>query len=304
MRKIIIFTGLLLTFWLGISKIDASAETETSSKEDSSNSSLWRIAKNGELEGYLVGSIHIMKSNAYPLDPVFNKAFTRSNLTVFELNFDQLRSQIPTLQRQLGRSEDGKPLQKTLPTETYNKLQTVANRIGLPLARLQPMEPWLAAQAVTGKLIQESEYDPSSGIDRHFFEKAKEADKTRIALETPKEQLKIFDELSQETQVKFLHNSLAQSERTIQQADRIVAAWEQGETTRLKQIMLNPMQNKFPEVYQPLIVDRNQQWMVEIQKILQEQGKRPFIVVGAAHLPGNQGLIQQLRDQGYTLKQL
>jgi len=304
MRKIIIFTGLLLTFWLGISKIDVSAETETSSKEDSSNSSLWRITKNGELEGYLVGSIHFMKSNAYPLDPAFNKAFTRSNLTVFELNFEQLRSQILTLQRQLGMSEDGQSLQETLPTETYNKLQTFADRIGLPLARLQPMEPWLAAQAVTGKFIQESEYDPNLGIDRHFFEKAKEADKTRIALETPKEQLEIFDELSQETQVKFLHNSLAQSERMIQQADQIVAAWEQGEITRLKQIMLNPMQNKFPEVYQPLIVERNQQWMVEIQQILQEQGKRPFIVVGAAHLPGNQGLIQQLREQGYSLKQL
>lgn len=304
MRKAILFTGLLLTFWLGVFKIDVSAQTETSSNEDSSNSSLWRITKNGELEGYLVGSIHLMKSNAYPLDPVFNKAFTRSNLTVFELNFDQLRSQVLTLQRQLGMSEDGKPLQETLPTETYNKLQSVANRIGLPLAGLQAMEPWLAAQVVTGKLIQESEYDPNSGIDRHFFEKAKEADQTRIALETPKEQLKIFDELSKETQVKFLHHSLAQSERMIQQLDQIVATWEQGEITRLKQIVLNPMQNNFPEVYQTVIVERNQQWMVEIQQILEEQGKRPLIVVGAAHLPGNQGLIQQLRDQEYTIKQL
>ena len=304
MRKAIIFTGLLLTFWLGVFKIDVSAETETSSTEDSSNSSLWRITKNGELEGYLVGSIHLMKSNAYPLDPVFDKAFTRSNLTVFELNFDQLRSQLPALQRQLGISEDGKPLQETLPTETYNKLQSVANRIGLPLARLQPMEPWLASLAVTNKLFQESEYNPNLGIDRHFFEKAKEADQMRIALETPKEQFKLFDELSKEQQIKFLHHSLAQSQRMIKQLDQIVAAWEQGEITTMEQIMLNPMQNRFPEIYQTVIVERNRQWLVEIQQILQEQGKRPLIVVGAAHLPGNQGLIQQLRDQGYTLKQL
>lgn len=304
MRKVIIFTGLLLTSWLGLSAFDVSTQAETVSQENDSKSFLWQITKNGELEGYLVGSVHIMKSNAYPLDSEFDKAFNRANLTVFEVNYDRVRSQSPQILNQLGTNQDGKPLQETLPTETYNKLQTVTNRIGLPLARLQSMEPWFASLVVTSKLIQESEYNPNLGIDRHFFERAKEAGKTRVALETPKEQFTFFDELSKEKQVKFLHNSLIQTERTIQQLDRIVAAWEQGETKTLKQIMLAPMQNEFPALYQTLIVERHQQWMAEIQQILQEQGQRPLIVVGAAHLPGNQGLIKQLQEEGYTLKQL
>lgn len=250
-----------------------------------------------------MGSLHVMQSDAYPLDSVFNRAFTKTNLMVFEVNFDQMRSQSQTLTR-LGVSQDGTTLQETLPTDTYNKLQTITNRIGLPAARLQPMEPWLVSQVVTVRLLQQSGYNPKLGIDMHFFEKAKQAEKTRIALETPKEQLKFFDNLSTEKQVKLLNHSLAQTERTIQLADKLATAWKQGDMATIKQIVLNPMQNEFPALYQTLIVERNQNWMPEIEQILQEEAKRPLIVVGAAHLPGNQGLIQQLEEEGYSLQQL
>jgi hypothetical protein len=303
MRKLIIFTGLLLTFWLGISKLELSAKTEKQSQENSSNSVLWRITKNGELEGYLIGSLHLMKSDAYPLAPAFNQAFTRANLVVFEVNLDQLRSQSQSLSR-LGISQDGTTLQETLPTDTYNRLQTVSNRIGLPLARLQLMEPWLVSQVVTARLLQQSGYNPKLGIDMHFFEKAQKAGKSRVALETPREQLTFFDELSTEKQITLLQHSLARTERTIQQVDEIVAAWKQGDMETIEQIVVNPMQNKFPALYETLIVERNQEWIPEIRQILQDDEQRPLVVVGAAHLPGNQGLIQQLREKGYTLQQL
>jgi len=303
MRKLILLTGVFLTFWLGLSKLNPSATPQQASNDNSADSFLWRITKDGEIEGYLMGSLHVMKSDAYPLDPVFNRAFTKANLMVFEINIDQMRSQLPSLTR-LGISEDGTTLQETLPADTYNKLQTIANRTGMPLAKFQKMEPWLVSQIVTVTLLQKSGYNPKLGIDRHFFEKAKQADKTQIALETAKEQLKFFDDLSTEKQVKLLHHSLIQTERTTQQIDKIVTAWKQGNMATIEQMLLNPMQNEFPTLYQTLIVERNQQWMVKIEQILQNQAQRPLIVVGAAHLPGNQGLIQQIHEDGYTLQQL
>jgi len=303
MRKLILLTGVFLTFWLGLSKLNPSATPQQASNDNSADSFLWRITKDGEIEGYLMGSLHVMKSDAYPLDPVFNRAFTKANLMVFEINIDQMRSQLPSLTR-LGISEDGTTLQETLPADTYNKLQTIANRTGMPLAKFQKMEPWLVSQIVTVTLLQKSGYNPKLGIDRHFFEKAKQADKTQIALETAKEQLKFFDGLSTEKQVKLLHHSLIQTERTTQQIDKIVTAWKQGNMATIEQMLLNPMQNEFPTLYQTLIVERNQQWMVKIEQILQNQAQRPLIVVGAAHLPGNQGLIQQIHEDGYTLQQL
>jgi len=303
MRKLILLTGVFLTFWLGLSKLNPSATPQQASNDNSADSFLWRITKDGEIEGYLMGSLHVMKSDAYPLDPVFNRAFTKANLMVFEINIDQMRSQLPSLTR-LGISEDGTTLQETLPADTYNKLQTIANRTGMPLAKFQKMEPWLVSQIVTVTLLQKSGYNPKLGIDRHFVEKAKQADKTQIALETAKEQLKFFDDLSTEKQVKLLHHSLIQTERTTQQIDKIVTAWKQGNMATIEQMLLNPMQNEFPTLYQTLIVERNQQWMVKIEQILQNQAQRPLIVVGAAHLPGNQGLIQQIHEDGYTLQQL
>jgi len=56
-------------------------------------------------------------------------------------------------------------------------------------------------------------------------------------------------------------------------------------------------------MYQRLLVDRNRNWMPKIEALFARPG-RAFVVVGAAHLVGADGLISMLRARGYTVEQM
>ena len=298
-QRVIVLIGLFLTVGLGVSSIEISAKIE---KPTQQNSSLWQIQKNGELEGYLVGSIHVMKQEVYPLTPVFREGFTEADLVVFETNLDEVRSQSVSL-IEMGMYQDGTTLQQTLPPETYNKVETLASSLGIPMSALNQMEPWLASQLITMQLLQQAGYSPLYGIDLYFYKQAQQEDKPYMGLETPREQFQFFDELPTKTQIAFLTHSIEQTQAKIQEVDEIVAIWKQGDMTGLEEMLLDPMEEDFPEIYQALIVERNQTWMPEIIELLRED-EVPFIVVGTAHLVGDRGLIKQIQAKGYTLKQL
>jgi len=298
-KRVIFFVGLFLTFGLGVSNLEISARTKQPTQQ---NSAVWEIQRNGELEGYLVGSIHVMKPTAYPLAPAFTQSLTQADLVVFETKLDEVLVQSESL-FELGLYQDGTTLQQTLPPKTYNQLQTLAENLGIPMGALNQMEPWLATQAITMRLLQQAGYRPIYGVDFYFFQKTQEANLPYIGLETPLEQFQFFDDLSTEEQIAFLRHSIEKTQRNIEQVDRTVALWKKGDMRGLEAILLTPMEKEFPEMYQALIVERNQNWMLEILALLRED-EVPFIVLGTAHLVGDRGLVKLMQARGYTLQQL
>ena len=59
---------------------------------------------------------------------------------------------------------------------------------------------------------------------------------------------------------------------------------------------------EYPELFQALVVSRNQKWIPQIEQALQ-QPEPAFIVVGALHLLGKEGLVAALQDKGYSVEQ-
>ena len=59
----------------------------------------------------------------------------------------------------------------------------------------------------------------------------------------------------------------------------------------------------FPTIYQTLIVDRNRRWMKPLLRLLRTD-ETTMVIVGAAHVVGNQGLITLLSQRGCTIEQL
>ena len=60
---------------------------------------------------------------------------------------------------------------------------------------------------------------------------------------------------------------------------------------------------EYPEVYQRVIVERNRAWLPKIESYLRD-GESYFVVVGAGHLAGREGLIEALKAKGYSVEQL
>ena len=80
-------------------------------------------------------------------------------------------------------------------------------------------------------------------------------------------------------------------------------AWRSGDLEWLEQNIAMPMRNDFPTAYQTLLVKRNNAWMGKIEAMAASD-QTEFVVVGALHLAGADGLLEQLAARGYRVTQL
>lgn len=263
---------------------------------------LWTLSEDKETAGYLVGSIHYMKPDVYPLSSAYDEAFQASDVLVFETNLDSTQAKAQGLIQKLGMYAGQKTLESQLADSTYAMLQARADTLGLQLARMQRMEPWVMSMIIPVTQMQKAGYSGKSGIDRHFFTKAKEAGKTPVPLEIPSEQLGLFDQFPPDRQEAYLHYSLREADRNVEMIDDMAAAWTRGDTETLEALVQDEMQTSFPDLYRRLIVERNRNWMPTITDLLASE-KRPMIVVGAGHVVGEAGLVSMLRNEGYTVEQ-
>ena len=82
----------------------------------------------------------------------------------------------------------------------------------------------------------------------------------------------------------------------------VLSAWRQGDAPRLA-ALLSSEYRAFPSLYRPLVSDRNQHWLPQVEQLLKGDGNS-LVVVGALHLVGDGGLLELLRKKGYKLTQL
>lgn len=264
---------------------------------------LWQVSSQGGVEGYLIGSIHVMREDAYPLDPVFERAFAKSDVLAFELNFDSANARMAGLIRRLGTYQRGKTLKEALSPETYSMLTQALEQLSLPAGSFQRYEPWFVALTIPSLQMMRAGYRGETGIDRHFFDKAKEAGKQIVALETAEYQMRLFDELSPELQEAFLRYGLAMADRRIELMGDMVAAWKRGDADAFERMILEEWRARFPAIYDRLIIQRNRNWIPKIDRLFAGPG-RAMIIVGAAHVVGENGLVNLLERRGYEVEQL
>ena len=113
-------------------------------------------------------------------------------------------------------------------------------------------------------------------------------------------QLGLFDNLSGQMQEFFLLQSLEDLKDIEVRIKEMVDAWTQGNVKDLEGILEG--MREYPELFQALVVSRNQKWIPHIEQALQ-QPEPAFIVVGALHLLGKEGLVAALQDKGYSVEQ-
>ncbi len=121
-------------------------------------------------------------------------------------------------------------------------------------------------------------------------------------LELPEDQIGMLANLPENAQEEMLKQSLRQDSTSDPALQEMLDAWHQGDADALEKIMLRELKG-YPEIYQPMLVQRNRNWMPKLEAML-KSGKRYFVVVGALHLVGPDGLLASLRKDGYKIEQL
>ncbi len=263
---------------------------------------LWRVqSKTSTL--YILGSVHLLKKESYPLDAAIEETFDNAQKLVFEVDMDTAEK-LSTIQMIMskGTYDNGKTLQSAVSPETYEMARKRTAELGMPIEQLGKFKPWLLAITVAaGKLIKLG-FDPSLGVDKHFYGKAKKAEKPIVPLETIEYQISRFDEMQPKTQEAMLLQTLRDLEIMEKEFNTIIECWAAGDTASLEALMLKSFE-QFPEIYEKLIMERNRNWLPQIEALL-GQSEHCMVVVGALHLVGKDGIIEMLRQKGHSVEQL
>jgi uncharacterized protein len=262
---------------------------------------LWRV-QSDKSNIYILGSVHFLKKENYPLNQTIEKAFDSTKKLVLEIDLkseDAGTVQGVTLEKGINR--DG-TLQQNVSPETYSLAEKRAQELGIDIGALSPLKPWVVALTMTALQLQKRGFDPNYGVDRYLAERAVKSGKAIVGLETVAFQIGLIDQLPEIDQESMLRQGLKEMDLLDRALDQIVRAWSTGDVLTLERLLLNGMR-EYPAVYQTVIVDRNRRWLPRIEEMI-EQGESVLIAVGAAHLVGKDGVIELLRARGYTVEQM
>jgi uncharacterized protein len=262
---------------------------------------LWRV-NSDQNRLYILGSIHLLKKETYPLKKSIEDAFEQTKKLVLEIDLSSANSQkIQQLMLQKSISTDGTMLHQSVSNETYQAVAKRAKELGIDIRLLSPFKPWVIAMTMAAIKLQQLGFDPSLGVDRHLAERAKQTDKPTAGLETAEFQLDLFDRFSAKEQELLLRQSMDEMDHVERNVTAIVQAWKSGDVGAVERHLLVGMRD-YPEIHRKVIDDRNQRWLPQIENIL-SRGENALIVVGAAHLVGKNGIIELLKDRGYRVEQ-
>ena len=266
---------------------------------------LWKV-QSGKSTVYLLGSVHVGRKELYPLDDVIGQAFRQSDRLVLELLMDRKTEFEAGLKlMQAAKLPAGDTLDKHLDEATKTLLNNYAKKSKFPLERFRGFRPWFVALLITQIEMPKHGYTAEYGLDRHFRQKADDAGKKTAALETVDDQVAVFAKLSEEAQRLFLKETLEDVNKIGQMLKKMFAAWKTGDVKAMESLVLKDFQRKeYQPLYRALFVRRNKKWMKQIEGYLQGE-QTTFIVVGAGHLIGKDGLIELLRaKKKYKITQL
>jgi uncharacterized protein len=258
---------------------------------------LWQVSHAGNTV-YLMGSVHLLTADAYPLDAALYEAFDASEVVVLELDPDEMMASASMMMMR-GMYSDGRTLRDDLPPASFQEVARRTEELGIPGVALQMMKPWLVALTMPSIVLQRSGYSPDLGIDMHFFQRARQSGKTVIALETTADQIDVFDGLSREGQVEYLLSTMHDLDKTSDMVAQLTRLWRTGDADRMAEMLSESLQ-EHPELTDRILIRRNHNWLPEIESLLKE--RRPSIViVGMAHIVGEHSLVELLRGRGYEV---
>jgi len=262
---------------------------------------IWKATGKGGVV-YLVGSVHLLTKDFYPLNGAIEGAYKESDLLVEEVDMGELLapgSQMQVLSR--GLMSGDQSLDKVLSPSTYALFSKRATDIGIPVEALRRMKPWMIALTIEAMEWQKAGFDADLGLDKHFYDRAQADGKTVKGLETVDYQIARFDEMPMELQDHLLAETIKGIDTEQANMSKLMESWRIGDAPAVERIVLKDLQQE-PQLYQRLLVERNKNWMPQLESFFARRGPA-FVVVGAAHLVGPDGLIAMLRAKGYTVDQ-
>ncbi|WP_426430723.1 TraB/GumN family protein [Winogradskyella sp. HB-48] len=258
------------------------------------DSTLWKIEGNGlEKPSYLFGTIHITCDAT--LEDDVKKALNETTQIVMELDMDD-----PTMQSKMMQGmylKNGKTLKDFVSDKEYQTIDSLfINNMGMSVKLLENVKPFFLMSMFYPKMID----CPMQSFELELSKVASEQNEEILGLETIEEQLKVFDDIPLEDQyadlIRMAEGNLTKDKATF---SKMLKIYKDEDINALIDIMNDDANSTMSKHQDVLLEQRNKNWISKIGEYAKDQPT--FFGVGAGHLPGKNGVIQLLRNAGYTV---
>jgi len=260
---------------------------------------LWKVlAPNGQAL-YLGGSWHALRTADYPLPSSFTRALDASTKLALEANLDEIRAADKSLVK-AGQYPSGDSLKNHVDPRTYNYLSRLFALANVPPEKIVRYRPWFIALMLQSP--GRNGMSPSLGVEEFLVQRARAKSKKIVGLETAREHADIFSGLSDRESEALLLLTFIPPEDGSPDVSRLMSAWRNGDAESQWRVVHDGFRD-FPSLGERILDTRNRKWIPKIENYLRS-GDTYFVVVGAAHFGGPNGLLSLLRARGYKLEQL
>ena len=262
--------------------------------------SVWKVSK-GDSQLFIGGTIHVLSPADYPLPIEFEQAYQQSQMLVFETDLTamaQPEAQQQFLQRLMY--QPGKSLQDDLTEKTYRALSDYLLASDMSIDSLKQFKPPMVMITLLMAELQRLGM-ADAGVDNFFNQKAMAEGKRLGELESLAVQLHVIENMGKGYEDEMIVSTIEEMKLLPVIMGKMKQAWRSGDSKGLEKVGLYEMQQDYPELYQLLLVNRNNAWLPKIVDFL-VTAETEFILVGALHLVGDDGVIIKLRQLGYKVE--
>lgn len=301
MRRLLAFAAALIaTAFLAFSPTRAAEAAADAGKGISP--ALWAV-DGGQGQVVIMGSIHLLKPGTPWLTDRLQSMVAGADTIAVEIDrTPAANARIQALMQERGFYADGGSLEAALPPQLYRGAVAIAGMLGIPEQQFRRFRPWAASMVIGLGAVIKAGFDPAHGVEETLLRLARQDGKAIASLETADEVVAALADHPDSLQADMLRQAVDEFDTVDAMLSDLTAAWVTGDMAALETLLLDRMKES-PAFYRALIVERNRAWLPQVKTILETPG-RHVVMVGAAHLLGDDNLLKMLEAAGYKVRRI
>lgn len=248
---------------------------------------------------YLLGSIHIGDTRVTKFDKKLIKLYNKNKYLAVELDTNNVKMNLEDF-----IAPENESLDDLLSEELKTKLPSFLQNKGL--LEYEQLK-YFKIGYVANYLSLLSALDlglVNSGVDEYFLNLAHSKNKEIIELETYEEQLSLILDYSNDFYINQINSIIENYNEGKEELKKLYEEYLKANKTELENIIKEeeiPNTDEEREYQNSMITLRNQKMTSKVEEFLKED-KEVFMIVGLAHVLGEEGIIKTLEDKNYKIK--
>jgi uncharacterized protein len=262
---------------------------------------LWKVSgKNGS--AYLFGTVHLLPPGTDWETPIIDEAMQQSDSLITEVTGTDNKAAVSKIFTEMSFSPGLPPIENRIPPMLADNLEHIADETDLQPGSLDKIESWAAAVTIASAVSDNLGMKTFSGAEAILQAGFSDMGKPHSGLETVSQQFGYFDQLPEADQRILLTASLRSAGNARTETQKMLDNWMRGDVDALMENAQDGVLAS-PKLREVLLDNRNRNWADILAKMI-DQGRAPFVAVGAAHMAGPSGLPALLKAKGYKVEQI